>query len=138
MDPFTILEKVGRSAYKLDLPISWIQKRIHPVFNEVLLTPYVTPRFGNQVQLPPPPPELVDGEEEYEVEAVLDSRWHKVGRGRQDLQYLVKWKGYGPEENTWEPAANLEHARRRIGDFHRQFPNAPKPVPAPTTRSTGS
>jgi hypothetical protein len=38
-----------------------------------------------------PPPDLIDGEEEYEVESILKSR--RYGRGRK-VQYLVKWKGY--------------------------------------------
>ena len=45
-----------------------------------------------------PPPDLVDGEEEYEIEKVVDSRC--FGRGRV-LQYLVKWKGYPDSENQW-------------------------------------
>ena len=42
-----------------------------------------------------PPPDLIDGENEYEVEAILAHR----KRGRQ-MQYLVKWRGYDPSNNT--------------------------------------
>ena len=45
-----------------------------------------------------PPPDLVDNEEEYEVEKILDSR--QFGR-RKQLQYLVKWKGYPNSDNMW-------------------------------------
>jgi hypothetical protein len=45
-----------------------------------------------------PLPDLVDGEEEYSVEKILDSR--KFGR-RQRLQYLVKWEGYPDSDNMW-------------------------------------
>jgi hypothetical protein len=38
---------------------------------------------------PPPPTTLVDGEDEYEVEAILDSQMRY-----NCLEYLVKWKGY--------------------------------------------
>jgi hypothetical protein len=41
---------------------------------------------------------LVDGEEEYSVEKILDSR--KFGRRRR-LQYLVKWEGYPDSDNMW-------------------------------------
>ncbi len=68
--PFKITEKAGASAYKLKLPPHW---RIHPRFNEKLLTPYIPPAFPNQELLPPPPPDLINDEEEFEIEEVLDS-----------------------------------------------------------------
>jgi hypothetical protein len=109
--PFLILEKVGASSYRLKLPPAW---RIHPVFNEVLLTPYEPPTFASQEDPPPPPPVISDDHFEWEVEAVLD---HKKSRG-QDL-FLVKWKGYGDEENTWEPERNLGNAPRLLKAFKK-------------------
>ncbi len=69
--PFEIIEKAGASAYKLKLPPHW---RIHPRFNEKLLTPYIPPAFPNQELPPPPPPDLINNEEEFKIEEVLDSR----------------------------------------------------------------
>ncbi len=80
--------------------------KIHPTFNESLLTPYNPPAFPNQEQPPPTLPDLIEGEEHYEVEKVLNSRQRNV-RGRQGelsrrvTDYFVKWKGYGPESNSW-------------------------------------
>ena len=67
--PFTIQEVLSLITYRLTLPHQW---RIHPVFHIDLLTPYQeTPMHGANYQRPPP--DLVDGEEEYEVEKVVDS-----------------------------------------------------------------
>ncbi len=68
--PFEIKNKKGASTYTLKLPPNW---KIHPTFNESLLTPYIPPAFPNQEQPPPPPPDLIDSEEHYEVEKVLNS-----------------------------------------------------------------
>jgi hypothetical protein len=115
--PFEILEKIGERAYKLKLPISW---KIHPVFNVVKLRPYHPPQTAVQQQ---PPPTLVEGNSEYTVEAVLDSR---MRRGK--LQYLVKWEGYPREESSWEPEEHLQNSEEFIEDFHRHFPNAPQRI----------
>lgn len=39
---------------------------------------------------------------EYEVEAIID---HVVREGQN--MYLVRWKGFNSEEDTWEPETNL-------------------------------
>jgi Chromo (CHRromatin Organisation MOdifier) domain len=84
--------------------------RIHDVFHVSLLKPY---RSDGSVQ-PPPLPKVINGELDYEVEAVL-AHWEKKGRGRQvKREYLVKWVGDEDINNTWEPEDNLEHAREAL------------------------
>ena len=51
---------------------------------------------------------------EFEVERVLGKR---QGRGRAGAQYLVRWKGYGAHEDTWEPASHLANAKEKIAEF---------------------
>ncbi len=119
---FKVLQKIGTSAYRLQLPASWKSK--HPVFNEALLSPYIPPKFPSQKKTPPPPPELVDDHLEYEVEEVLDSR---LRSGK--LEYFVHWKGYPKEEDSWEPVGNLTDNAGLLDEFHRKHPSAPRPLP---------
>jgi hypothetical protein len=68
--PFKVVQVMLPVNYRLELPMQW---RIHDVFHTDLLTPYrETPTHGANYQRPPP--DLVEGMEEYEVEKVLDSR----------------------------------------------------------------
>jgi hypothetical protein len=70
--PFTILEKIGTSSYKLQLPSFW--SWIHNVFNEVLLLPFTPPTFPSQQPPLPTPPIEVAGNIKYEVELIQNSR----------------------------------------------------------------
>ena len=97
-------------VYQLILPTQWKQKRIHDVFHASLLTPYhETEAHG--VNYLEPPPDVIEGEEEYKVEKVLDSK--RVGQNKK-LHYLIRWKGYSNTHDTWEPENNVEHAQELI------------------------
>jgi hypothetical protein len=72
LGPYIVEHRVGANAYHLCLPKS--MSRLHPVFPVVkLLTAPPDPIPGHRSS-PPPDPVLIDGEEEYEVEAVINSR----------------------------------------------------------------
>jgi hypothetical protein len=92
--PFSIVRVLSPITYELCLPAQW---KLHPVFHVDLLTPYRETEFHG-TNYDKPPPDLIDGEEEYEVERIVASR--RFGRGRK-LQYLIKWKGYPDAENQW-------------------------------------
>ena len=70
LGPYEIMEAVGRSAFRLQLPPSM---QVHPVFHVNLLEPHVANAFPGRV-VPRPLPEIVDSYEEFEVHKILDSR----------------------------------------------------------------
>ncbi len=72
LGPYPVDRHVGKYAYRLILPPP--MRRLHPVFNVVKLTLASDDPIIGRHQNPLPPPELVDREEEYIVEKVLNSR----------------------------------------------------------------
>jgi hypothetical protein len=114
--PFKIIQVMSAVNYRLELPTQW---SIHPVFHIDLLTPYREtimhgPNFTR------PTPELIDGEEEYSVEKILDSR--HFGR-RWRLQYLVKWEGYPDADNMWVDKDDV-FADDKVWEFKNSNPDA--------------
>ena len=108
--PFEIIEVLGPLTYKLKLPSQW---QIHDVFHAALLTPYrENDTHGPNFELPPP--DLIAGEEEYEVEAIVG---HRKRYGK--MQFFVKWKGYPTSENSWEPVTNLENADELLSAYKK-------------------
>jgi hypothetical protein len=93
LGPYEVVEVISPWAYRLQLPKDL---HIHPVQPISRLSKVSEDSLPGQIESPPPPV-IVEGEEEYEVEWVEDSRLF-----RRQLQYLVKWRGY--EERSWEPA----------------------------------
>jgi hypothetical protein len=118
LGPYPVESCVGRHAYRLTLLPS--MRRLHPVFNVVKLMLVPADSIPGRRRNPLPPLELVDGEEEYLVEKILNSRMF-----RRKLQYLVKWEGYGVEHNTWEYSENIDNAPEKVADFHARNPAAP-------------
>ena len=107
---FPVKQKVGQSSYELELPP---QTRIHPVFNSNVLKRAATDPFPGQRLQNQPPPDIIEGQEEYKVEAILDKKVKRNG-----VQYRVKWKGY--EKTTWQPTSNLEQARDAVENFEQR------------------
>jgi len=115
--PFKILARIGESAYKLDLPPSM---RIHNTFHISLLEPYHDDRFSSQ-RAQPPPPIMIEGEPEYELEQIINSRL-QYGK----LQDQAKWTGYPPEhDKVWYPHEDFENAGIAKQQFHQKYPRKP-------------
>jgi transposase InsO family protein len=97
--PYRIKRQINPVTYELDLPPTM---RIHNVFHTQLLKRYVKGHITDRRIIVPPP---IRNEEEppgYIIEGIVDVR--KKGRG---YEYLIKWKNYGVEDNTWEPRRSL-------------------------------
>jgi hypothetical protein len=113
--PFKIIQVMSAVNYCLELPTQW---SIHPVFHIDLLTPYKeTIMHGRNFTRPAP--ELIDGEEEYLVEKILDSR--QFSR-RRHLQYLIKWEGYPKSDNMWVDKDDVS-ADDKVRDFKALNPD---------------
>jgi hypothetical protein len=110
--PFEIEEKVGDRAYCLKLPETWA---IHNVFHSILLTRTHAAEFDSQKKPMPPPPDIIEEEEKYKIEEIHGHR--RKGRG---TQYLVHWKGYGNEDNTWLPWSSLGNAEKLLSKYLKQ------------------
>jgi hypothetical protein len=120
LGPFPIERQVGNNAYRLRLPAS--MNRLHPVFNVVKLTAATDDPIPGRRFPPPPLPEIIDGEEEWVVEEILDSK--VINR---KLRYLVKWKDFGIEHNSWEPWDDV-HAPELVTEFYRNHPGAARHI----------
>jgi len=110
MGPYKVKGIILSNAIESDLPSNI---RIHPVVNVSRVH-----RYRNQVKgqkITPPPPVVIEGEMEYEVERILSKRkqHRKVD--------LVHWKGYMAEEDTWKKAENLGNVQEVLRDYERGY-----------------
>ena len=101
--PYRIAEVISQVAYRLELPATF---KIHPVIHISRLKANLdgSQDFPNRpAYVPPPPPEILDDEEFYSIEAFRNHR----GKANT-LKFLVKWTGYGEDENKWISARQLQ------------------------------
>ena len=118
--PFIVEWQIGPMAYHLRLPHG--MKQLHPVFNVVKLTPAPDDPIPGQKTEGHLPPIVIDEEPEWEVEEILDSRWHW-----RRFQYLIKWKEYGCKHNSWESASEVSMPELTV-EFYRKHPGAPRHI----------
>jgi hypothetical protein len=125
LGPFPVQQVISPVAYRLKLPPTL---KVHPVFHVNLLQPWHThPELPHPAVMSPPPPVDVE-EDRFYVEKLLDKRQRKRGRG-VSIEYLVRWRGYGPEDDMW---INMKQIHEDVVDDYEASHHAALPV---TTRS---
>jgi hypothetical protein len=111
--PFVVSEKINPVVYRLDIPLEY---KMHPILNIQHLRKYHRGETGLRATLP----ELRElaTEEEYEVERIVGQQYNK---SRRRMEYLVRWKGYGPEYDTFEPEAGLRNAFSKLREYKMEL-----------------
>ena len=107
---YAIEEVVSSNVVKLRLPSSM---RIHLVVNVSQIVRYKEQIKGQKKE--EGKPVEVEGVEEWEVEKILNKK--KIRRGEK---YLIWWKGFTVEGDTWERRENLKNAEELIEEFERR------------------
>jgi len=109
--PYRIKKIVSLNAIELELPSI---VKIHPVVNVSRIHRYVGQVKGQKKEQLLPV--IIEGEEEWEVERILNKRWV---RGKD--KYLVCWKGFTTESDTWEGRENLKNTKEMIKEFEKEY-----------------
>jgi len=109
--PYQVKGIISTNTIELDLPNT---VRIHPVVNVSRVQRYKDQIEGQKKEQPAPV--IIKGEEEYEVEKILNKK-----KFREKDQHLVQWKGYMVEEDIWEPRENLGNAEDLVKEFEKEY-----------------
>ena len=101
---------------------------VHPVFHVFMLEPTTLNTFSERIQ-PAPAPVIIDGEPEYEISWIVDSKINR--RWACKLLYKVIWLGYEDtgDKSEWITASKLSYAVDLVSDFHIIYPAKPGPLP---------
>ena len=109
--PYKVKKIVLANAVELELPSTI---RIHPVVNVSRICRYIGQVKGQKKkQLAPV---IIEGEEKWEVKKILNKQQI---RGKD--KYLVQWKGFMAESDTWEEKENLENAKEAIEEYEKEY-----------------
>jgi hypothetical protein len=123
-----VLERVGRLAYRLDIPPD---SRIHPVISVAHLEPAPTGedpwhRQYDDEHLPTTDERFPD-DTVYEVERILAKRVYNApgrpradGSRRQITKYLIRWKGQSARTDSWVKEEDCIGCEEAIAEFEAQ------------------
>jgi len=125
LGPYEVVGKPGTHSYLIKL-LNYLHA-IYPVFHILQIQPASLSNILNQVN-PPPPPLEIDGNLEFEVAQILDSKFDCCRK--EPLLYLVQWSGYKgtPDEYSWTLVADLENAADLVSDYHLLYLKKPRPL----------
>jgi len=109
--PYKIKAIISSNVVELELPAT---VKIHPVVNVSRIKRYVDQVDGQRKEAPQLV--VVKGEEEWEVEKILNRR-----RIRGKDKFLVQWKGFTAEGDTWESRENLQNTGDLLKEFEEEY-----------------
>jgi hypothetical protein len=120
--PYKFIEKISSQAhYKLDLPFNM---KVHPVFHIGLSKEFNSSPHGSE--LPddiPSSNDFICGDDTFHVHSIID---HKIAPHSQTyakgpaLLFKVKWEGYDPSEDSWEPYINVKRTYGLLERLYRK------------------
>jgi hypothetical protein len=111
--PFTVEAVLSPITFKIRLPPSW---KSHPVFHASELSSYQETEVHGPNNTEPPP-DIINGQEEYEIEAVLAHKGNVKGKRR----FLVSWKGYSSSDNSWIPEKEMNNAQEILKTYKKRL-----------------
>jgi len=109
--PYKIKKIISSNAVELELPSTI---KIHLVVNVSRICRYVGQVEGQKKEQPALV--IIEKEEEWKIERILNKQ-----RVRGKDKYLVCWKGFTVESDTWEGRENLENTKEAIEEFKKEY-----------------
>ena len=106
--PYKVKKVISANVIELELP------SIHLVVNVSRVCKYRNQVEGQRKETPQPV--VIEGEEEWEIKKILNK---KMVRGKE--KFLVWWKGFTAEADTWEGRENLGNAKEALRDFEKEY-----------------
>ena len=109
--PYRIKKIILSNTVELELPNI---VKIHLVVNVSRIHRYVEQVEGQKKEQPAPV--IIEREEKWEVERILNKQ---QVRGKD--KYLVCWKGFMAESDTWKGRENLKNTKEAIKEFEKEY-----------------
>ena len=106
---YTILDKIGENAYRLDLPP---QLGIHDVINVNQMKLFEPPLLEERVTITYPVDNILDFQMPLDTDTILDTKTRST-RNREHISYLVSHQGQTAAQATWMTAKSLQHSYNR-------------------------